>query len=137
MNTKPLGSMSDHVREVLDYTHESHEYKRGIALIKWYSDLLSTPLCLDMFRGEKPLFPNFTITDHQSESTNRGLKQAVFSYGQDEFAVTIYCENKYKKGTMCYHSKYHLKTVEDLCDMNVLYSLDSEYSSTELFEVVC
>lgn len=82
MNIKPLVPMSDHVREVLDYTHESHEYKRGIDLIKWYSSLLSTSLSLDLFQGEKPLFPNFTITERQSESMQRSSackKQSVMS----------------------------------------------------------
>jgi len=135
MKTKPLISMSNHVLDILSYTHESHDYQRGIALIKWYSDLLTLPLNLDMFRGEKPLFPDFVITNTQSESTNRGLKQAIFPYGNDSFAVTIYCQHKYgKKGQMCYHTKYHLKTVEDLCDMNVLFSLNSEFSETELIE---
>lgn len=126
--------MTNHVHEVLSYTHESCNWERGISLIDWYSDLLSKSLCPDMFRGENPLFPNFKIVDCQSEAAQRGVELAFFPYGSDEFAVTIYCENKYKKGQMCYHTKYHLKTVEDLCDMNVLFNVDSEFSKTDLLD---
>lgn len=134
MKTDNLKTMTEFVRGILDYTHESHNYERGIDLLKWYSDLLNEPLNINMFTGENPLFPNFNIVANSKYATQNNIENSVFKFANKEFGITLYRNSKYStsKSGMCYITSYHLKKVEDLCGRDIEFNIDSEYSKSEI-----
>lgn len=136
MNVRKLMSMTDYVNQILAYVQESSNHERGIKLIGWYSDLIHTPLTLDMFVSTNPLFPNFVFAESHEQALRQSSSQSVFVFSDSELGVTLYRKSEYAKSKsgMCYITSYHLKTVKDLCDKDIDFSLDSIYSETDLFD---
>jgi hypothetical protein len=89
MELRRLISMNDFVNQTLAYVYESHNYERGMAIIKWYSNLINQPISFDMFQGEKPLFPNFHIVDSQKEAYDMRYKNSIFRFGEKEYGMTL------------------------------------------------
>ena len=136
MTVRELMSMADYVNQILAYVNESKNYERGIKLIEWYSDLIHLPLTLDMFVSTNPLFPKFVFAESHEQALRKNSTQSVFVFSDSEFGVTLYRKSEYSKSKsgMCYITSYHLKTVKDLCDKDIDFSLDSIYAETDLFD---
>lgn len=130
METRKLLTMTDFVKEILDYVDESQNYQRGIDLIRNYHELIKQPLTMDMFAGEKSLFPSFHVVENIAAATSGECKQAIFPFGSG-IGATLYRkapDNIKSKTGMCYTTSFNLKTVEDLCGKDILYNVNSEYS---------
>ena len=134
MKTRKLETMTDFIRGVLGYTSESHNYERGIALIRWYSDLLNQPLELDMFVGDNPLLPEFSVVSNLYHVVNDGLIAGVFKSDNGEFHITLYrkSEHSISKNGMAFITSYHLKTIGDLCGKDLEFNIESKYAETEI-----
>ena len=129
-----LISINEHVKSIIDYVEESKNERRGIELIKWYSDLINQPLSFDMFDGANPLFPNFKITDSHRESTERNIKNSIHRFGDNEFSMTLYRKSDRSKTGYAYMTYFHLKNVIDLCDKDVEFNIESDYAASDLFD---
>ena len=136
MSLRKLITMTDFVNQILAYTNESNNYKRGIELIDWYAELIQQPITMEMFKGDNPLFPNFKIVESQNEATENRFNNAIWYFGKGEFATTLYRKSEYSttKNGMCFISSYHLKTIEQLCDKDIDFSMLSKYAESELFD---
>lgn len=136
MSLRKLIPMTDFVNQILAYTQESNNYKRGIEIINWYADLIQQPIKMEMFKGENPLFPNFKIVESQKEATENNYKNAVWYSGKGGFATTLYRKSECStaKSGMCFITSYQLKTIEQLCDKDIDFSMLSEYAESDLFE---
>lgn len=131
MILRKLIPMTDYVNQILAYVNESKNHERGIELIKWYSELINQPLKIELFQGEEPLFPSF-VTENQSIAISNKRKKSIWLFGLDDLGEKEYAVTAYKGNG--YYSKYHLKKVEDLCEMELDFNLQSEFCETDLFD---
>lgn len=111
--------MTDYVNQILAYVKESQNYKRGIELIEWYSDLIHHPLKLEMFKGENPLFPNFKVQVEESRIFfNGGIR--VYKFENNICVNYVFRENQ-------------SHNIETLCNFDLDFNIDSEFCETDLF----
>lgn len=131
MAIRKLIPMVEYTNQILEYVYGSKNYERGIALIKWYNDLLQLPLEESMFTGEKPLFPNFIFSEENRDGIT---KNVAFSFGENGFGIRRIGIEKRVDNKRRIIETYHLKTVADLCNMEL--DFDNEYSfvDTDLFD---
>ena len=136
MSLRKLVSMTHFVDQCLDYVRQSHNHQRGIDLIRWYADLIQTPLSVEMFRGAFPLFPNFEVFDRCDFTANQQSPQSFIVDKHPEFSTRLYRKSEHSShpSGMCYITSYHLKTIEDLCDKDITFSMLSEYAKSDLFD---
>jgi len=136
MSLRKLIPMTDFVNQILAYTKESNNYQRGIQLIDWYAELIQQPISMEMFKGDNPLFPNFKIVESQKEATENNYKNAIWYFGNGEFATTLYRKSEHSttKSGMCFITSFHLSTIEQLCDKDIDFSMLSEYAESDIFD---
>lgn len=115
MKEMKLIPLSDFVNDVLTYVNESHNYERGIKLIKWYSELLDQPLSLDMFIGDNPLFEGFHL-----EKMN--AKKGYDKVSSEHIGLEIFIK---KEGNY---------TIDLLSESGLEINIMSEYAETDLFD---
>ena len=128
MNLRKLIPMTDYVNQVLAYVEESHNYQRGIELIKWYSEFIQQPIQVEMFKSEEPLFPALTYID----SREHLMPNTITRYDVD-FAVKLYRKSPHLK-RMSEITSFHLAKIEDLCDKELDFNIDSDFVDTNLFD---
>ncbi len=136
MTLRKLIPMTDYVNQILAYVHESHNYERGIKLIQWYSELIAQPIQMDMFTAKNSLFPNFKFVDSQKQALDENLLQSIHNFGKNGFAVTLYRKSEHSnaKSGMCFITSYHLKTINDLCNKDIDFNIESDYAESSLFD---
>ena len=97
MKLTKLISMSDFVKEVLNYVSESKNSERGIFLIKQYSEFLDTDLDTEFFKGKNPLFPDFKVVGTQNEALEKRYKNSFWYFGGGQFATILYRKREHSK----------------------------------------
>ena len=132
MTLTKLISMSDFVKEVLNYVSESKNNERGIFLIKQYSEFLDTDLDTEFFKGKNPLFPDFKVIGTQNEAIEKRYKNSFWYFGSGQYATTLYRKSEHSKTGNAYISSYHLRKISDLCDKEIYFDCDCELAP-ELF----
>lgn len=116
---KKLISMTEFVNDI--FAEAKAEPFNALDKIHGYQKLLWLDLNLEMFKGKNALFPDFKIvTSHVEACEHRG--KSVFRFSPTELAVTIYERSERQQNKMCFHTKFHLKKVEDLVDMDVYFN---------------
>ena len=129
--TMKLISMTDFVSDILDYTHESRSYQRGLLLLQNYMEFLKQPLKLEMFMPcheegnvlKKPNEKAYTI-----EESNK-YKRDLFAYLEAKEKVLFEGCSMFNKHFIAY-GKGNLFHVEHLNTTHIEFFADGTLKLT-------